>query len=264
MAEFLPDILDRIGKTPREFGAIHAHLESAVRGGAGTVATVLFQAAFEPVAPGGRVHFFASSGEQLDSKAGSWELPPLKDGAVVRVRYRLEVPASATRVAAGFDSKVAKNAERVRPAWKLFDTYEVQKLSDMEPKYAADPLQPSSFWDDLLSGDDEGWHFGFSDPVNGATFIPQTKIHKAPELPPVLQAEIRPGLPPPVSKPWVETLWSSGMPLPEFAEPTWGGPPSPVQTTDRPVRVCLKCGFRGGAAEYENSRSCPICDGSWI
>jgi hypothetical protein len=61
-----PDILDALGRTPREFGALHAHFEALGRSdGRHAVASLLLQGALEPMPEGGRVSLCAKGGGEV-------------------------------------------------------------------------------------------------------------------------------------------------------------------------------------------------------
>jgi hypothetical protein len=125
----LPDVLDAMGRTPREFGSVHVHFEGyrLVDGRRG-VALVLAQAAFVPCA--GAVVRVLEGVTELASAA----LPPLNEGEVVRRHLPIlkasDVDQLTLRVEA---SEPEPRARRVRPAWKLHDTFEIPRLSEMEP-----------------------------------------------------------------------------------------------------------------------------------
>lgn len=126
MADY-PDVLDSMGKTPREFGALHVHLESLKPVDANRyVVTVLLQAAFEPM-PRAQLSF-VSEGEVLSTV----EVPSLKNGRVVRLHVPIEPELPLSRI--GLDTSCdepSRSAERVRPAWKLHDTFEIPTTSSI-------------------------------------------------------------------------------------------------------------------------------------
>src|SRR5690349_9504784 len=113
----LPDVLDHMGKTPREFGALHAHLESVSAEGSTGAATMLFQAAFHPMPPlTGQVRFISSSADGTQREHGLYTLPELPGGVVLKMRYRLKQLQNVEEVTALVEAAPPPpNAERVRP-----------------------------------------------------------------------------------------------------------------------------------------------------
>jgi hypothetical protein len=257
--DFLPDILDHLGKTPREFGALHAHFEGVTTvDGLRVVARMLFQAAFHPLPPGAQVAFHAASaagaqGEQL----GCFEVPPLEDRAV-RVSYPLRVPRGSTHVVAFLQAPAPSwRAERVRPAWKLSDTLEIPKASEMEPIGEPELNVGASLLATALMG---GAGFAISFNLGSAGPASTATVHKARELPAGLVQAISAEAARPLDAPLVETLWSPGQPLPAAPEVVYARV-EPVKGSG--VRRCLQCNFEGPAPEYERARSCPSCDAPW-
>lgn len=260
--DFLPDILDHLGKTPREFGALHAHFESVTPvDGPRVIARLLFQAAFDPLPPGAQVAFHAASAEGARGpQLGRFDLPVLARTAV-RVSYPLRVPEGATHVVAFINAPApAKGAERVRPAWKLHDTFEIPKLSDMIPA-SEDQVELDilgSLVSTALSG---GISVEFSVTTTSLAADTRTSVHKARELPPGLVQAISSGVCAPLESPTEETLWRPGQPLPSAPEIVYARP-APLKWSG--MRRCPACGFEGPAAEYERARSCPSCDVPWL
>jgi hypothetical protein len=259
--DFLPDVLDLLGKTPREFGALHAHFESVTTiDGPRVVARVLFQAAFDPLPTGAQIAFHAASaegakGEQL----GCFDVPELAQRAI-RVSYPLRLPSGSTHVVAFFNAPPpAGRAERVRPAWKLTDTLEIPKLSEMEPVFQGQGglnVGATLIGTALMGGTGVFISFGRT-----ATIAANTKstLHKARELPPFLLQAVSGELSAPLEAKLEETLWRPGEPLPAAPVVVY----TPVAAKAGAVRVCRSCGFEGPAAEYERARSCPSCDEPW-
>ena len=259
--DYLPDVLDHLGKTPREFGALHAHFESVTTiDGTRVVARMLFQAAFSPLPPGAQVAFCAASaqgeeGEQL----ACFDVPALGERAM-RVSYPLRVPAGTTHVVARVNAPLPPaRAERVRPAWKLFDTIEIPKLSEMNP------IQDTSIEFDLgqslvssaLSG-------GLSLDISFRSITVESNAltirHRAQELPPGLVLPISSEVTSPIGATTEEILWQPGQPLPAAPEVTY----KRIAQSAAAKRWCRSCGFEGPAAEYERARSCPSCDEPWL
>jgi len=66
--DYYADVLDYTGRTPREFGAIHLHVEPVTRGPLGDAVAVLWlQSAFEPLASSG--HSLLVMGRQKQGSA---------------------------------------------------------------------------------------------------------------------------------------------------------------------------------------------------
>ena len=260
--DFLPDVLDHLGKTPREFGGLHAHFESVQTiDGRRVVARVLYQAAFHPLPAGAQVAFHAATAEGAQGEQlGCFDVPALAE-QVLRVSYPLRVPAASTHVVAFLQApEPASRAERVRPAWKLYDTVEIPKLSEMEPVRGPEgiDLGRSLIGTALMGG--TGFMIAFnSGPVIAANT--KTTVHKARELPPGLVQAISAEVASPIDGVMEEVLWRSGQPLPAAPQLVF----TPVQQAKAgSTRWCRSCGFEGPAAEYERARSCPSCGEPWL
>ncbi len=261
----LPDVLDHLGKTPREFGALHFHFDSVARvDGNRVVARLLFQAAFDRLAEGAQVAFHAAtSGVAKGAQLGCFQVPKLERGRVCRVSYPLRVEEGSTHVVAFLDSpEPPRGATRIRPAWKLFDTLEIPKLSEMEPVSVQSSglnLGASLVGTALMGGG--GFFISFNS--RSATIPANTKttLHKARELPAGLTQEISASeVAKPISEPLEETVWLEGQPLPD---------PPPLIIAPRPpvnpnaMRRCRQCFFEGLASEYDRARECPTCGAPW-
>lgn len=254
MAHF-PDVLDAMGKTPREFGSVHLHFEGFhVVDGRRCVAVVLAQAAFVPCA-GATVHVV--DGQHV---IASTPLPSLDDGRVVRLRLPIVRFTDGETLTLAIDApEPSPKAERVRPAWKLHDTFEIPKLSEMEPVRsdgAVDMLGSVALT--AIAG-----------PLAGAVVVrfaggaalaanTRTQVHRAMELPPLSAGRLD-GVAKPIDELQEEAVWRTGEPVPEAP------PPVPiVRPPAAATRWCRNCGFEGPAAEYERARNCPRCDEPWF
>ncbi len=226
------------------------------------VARLLFQAAFEPLPAGAQIAFHAATAKgALGEQLGLHDVPNLEGGRVCRVSYPLRLAEGATHVGVFIQAPdPARGAERIRTAWKLHDTVEIPKLSEMEPvtvQSGGFNLGASLVGTALMGGSGAFISFGRTTTIPAKT---KTKVHKARELPPGLMQEISSAVTAPLTEPVVETVWSSGQPLPA---------PPPIVYAPRPlanpsaVRRCRACFFEGPAAEYERARSCPNCDEPW-
>ncbi|MBL8909598.1 MAG: hypothetical protein JNM17_02735 [Archangium sp.] len=252
---FAPDILDLMGKTPREFAGLHVHFESVQRVDRGrVVASVLVQAAFHPIANGALVVFFAGTKEITRT-----ELPTPRALEVLRLRVPMKLDAELEQLGALILAPpLASGAERIRPAWKLHDTLEIPKLSEMEPiretSLSFDPT--ATALSTLISG---GLSIEFNLRSVEVEQDVRTKTHKARELPAHLTCAIE-GTTKPISEILTETVWREGDPLPE--------PPPVVRravTAVAPsaIKRCGACAWEGPAAELERRTTCPACDALW-
>jgi hypothetical protein len=256
----LPDVLDHLGKTPREFGAIHAHFEEVVVDPGGRAeAVLLFQLAFAPMRAGAKVSFWAPMPGEIDRAVGQFPVPELGDGRAVRVRFPLEVGAGATTVLARFECTPEPKAERVRPAWKLFDTIEIPKESEMKAADSAAEIHwGESLFHSVLTGAPT---ISFS--VNTASAATRTVVHKAPAGPIGLSAQCREGIVQ-ATEVVIETLWRPGEPLPEPAPAQVIAPVAPtVSAAPARPRHCFACGFEDERGRYRDERRCPNCDNDW-
>jgi hypothetical protein len=255
----LPDILDLLGRTPREFGAIHAHFESVKSIDRGRViASLLLQGAFDPMPSGGEVTFYA--GDPL-TELGRFELPALEGGVALRFQCPLRIPAEVASLQALLTvPEPPKKSKRVRPAWKLHDTFEIPKLSEMEPISDSASLNLGA---SLIGTAALGGAGLLIVGTRSATLAAnnRTTVHKARELPAMLNVALSTDVGAPISVPESNVLWRPGQPVPE---------PTPMvfktETAAKPssVRRCRLCDFEGPAAEYERARSCPRCDAPWL
>ena len=259
----LPDILDHLGMTPREFGSVHIHFERVRVVDVGRViARLLLQAAFSPPAADCGVTFYATSETGERSAVENLRLAIPADGSVLAFNRPLRVPAGARSLAIEVDAgPPPPGAERVRPAWKLQDTIEVPKLSEMSPAYSDVDvnLGASLLATAALGGAGVALFYsgGISVPGNNGV-----TVHKARVLP-ALSCPISHEVVAPVAGQSVEILWRPGqeLPPPPAAPPPTATlkPPSPAK-----MRRCHSCGFEGSAAEYERARACPSCDAPWL
>lgn len=270
--DYYADVLDHTGRTPREFGAIHLHVEPVTRGPTGEAVAVLWlQAAFEPLASSG--HSLLVMGRQkqgpLQRMLGQFPLPSLDGGRVVRWRLPFSLPPELDELHFEVSAKLHPKAERVRPAWKLFDTFEIPKESEMKTVTTSPDFELSladSLVGSVLSGGlSLSFQVGFgSSQSPGLASATAVKKHAAPPPPTVFVAPVVEGTVQALSEPHTETLWTPGMPLPEPAgAPLWQ-PPAPAQALPRKaMRTCYACGFEGRSADYERSTLCPQCDAPW-
>ncbi|MEW5737812.1 MAG: hypothetical protein AB1938_02740 [Myxococcota bacterium] len=258
----LPDVLDAMGKTPREFGTMHVHFEGYhVVDGNRCVASVLAQAAFVPSA-GASLRLFDGEAELASAL-----ILPLDDGRVLRFRIPFRKQPATESLTLKVDApEPSASAVRVRPVWKLLDTFEIPRLSEMNPVHADD---------DLLTLGGRAAVLALAGGLTGSLFLqaagvgsaaleatPQTKVHRAQELPPLAGPRLE-GVTRPIDGVEAEVVWTVGQAIPEAPPPVpQVKPAAPAQAGA--LRWCRTCGFEGPAAEYERARSCPRCDEPWF
>lgn len=249
----LPDVLDHLGRTPREFGALHVHFESLLVCGDRALATVLFQAAFDPVPKGGEAVLFASNVEHFEIRElGRFTVPAFDRGLVVRVRCPFSTVGAfnLTHVQLRLDVPAPKRfSERIREPWKLFDTVEAPKLSEL----SKDPyLSSMRRWNNDRPGLTE-----LAEEMFRA--VPK-RSEKARILPPGLLVPVQEQWFDEVSAPHIEVIWRVGDPLPPAPPVTRTAAPVPPLTGNK---RCMACGFTGPLTDYERRRTCPNCDHYW-
>lgn len=256
----LPDVLDAMGRTPREFGGVHVHFEGfRVVDGARCIATLLAQTAF---VPGSEARVRLLDGE---FEVAAMRLPNLDDGRVVRLHLACQRRTQSENLTLAVDAaEPSPKALRVRPAWKLFDTIEIPKLSEMNPVHddVGGVDLASSFALTAVAGPLLG---AVVLRMNGSSSLPaneRTKVHRAMELP-ALAAGLLPGVARPVDDLFEEVVWVKGQPVPE-APPIVPLVSEPQQQAAPATRWCRSCGFEGPRAEYDRARSCPRCDEPWL
>lgn len=249
----LPDVLDALGCTPREFGTVHVHFEGFREvDGRRCVASVLAQASFVPSAAA-RVRLFDG-----ETELASAPLPDLSDGRVVRVRIPFVSRGAVTSLSLLVEAAPpVPDAERVRPAWKLHDTVEVPRLSEMEPASE----EPGEVGAVLVAASVAGLLLGIPTAGVSVSLPANTRqvVHKAMALPARLSGPLLPGVAKPVDGAVTEVVWAVGQGVPSL--------PPAMPVASRAIRAaprwCRACGFEG-AAEHERARTCPRCDEPWL
>lgn len=257
---YYEDVLDHMGRAPREFGSLHIHVEPVVRGPSGeAVATVWLQNAFEPRMPGDSVHVISGpEGSEAEQSLGRFPVPPMGRGQAVRWSLPLTVPEGATELHFLVESRLHPQAQRVRTAWKLLDTIEIPKESDMQPTFSVEFDVRDSLTRSLLSGE-------LSPSFDVRTSLVQdvrSTRHPARKLPPAFIAQVTEGARSRLNEPGVEVVWAPGRPLPAPPPLVPSGPvtSSPSRNT---LRICYSCGFEGPKAEYAHAAFCPRCEAIW-
>ncbi|GHG61903.1 hypothetical protein [Comamonas sp. JC664] len=274
MDDFYADVLDHVGRPPREFGSLHLHVEPVTRNPLGqAIAVVWLQSAFEP--PATNPSSLLVMGRQKQGSAqrmlGQFPLPSLAGGRVVRWRLPLELPPEFDEVHVEVDAQLHPEAGRVRPAWKLFDTLEIPKESDMKAA-SGDVSMGIDLGDSLLNSVMSGgmsvtFSVGFGPRVSPGLDRMTVKRHAAATLPTAFIAAVVDGPLSPLTELQSELVWEPGMPLPAAsAAPSWEIKPTPVSfaSSQKTERTCFACGFEGPRAEYERATMCPRCDAAWM
>jgi len=257
MAREFPDVLDGMGKTPREFGTVHVHFEGfQVVDGRRCVASVLSQAAFVPCEPA-VLHVFEGGVEIARAL-----VPALEDGRVVRQRIACVRAADGPLGVLVEAFEPSSKASRVRQAWKLFDTFEIPKLSEMKPVRAPGGLDVAgSIALSMATGPLLGAVVLRFDSTTTLPANNTTKVHRAMELPQMLSGALLEGIAKPVEGVEEEILWQVGQPVPE---PPPLVPIARQEAMPEEKRWCRHCSFEGSASEHRNARSCPRCDEPWF
>ncbi len=275
MDDYYADVLDHVGRPPREFGAIHLHVEPLTRNPLGQATAVLWlQSAFEPASE--TTPSLLVMGRQKNGPVhrmlGQFPLPSLSGGRVVRWRLPFALHPEIDEVHFQVNSRLHPQAERVRPAWKLFDTLEIPKESDMKP-VSSEMGMGIDLGDSLLNSVMSGgvsvtFQLGLGPQVSpGLDRSLAVKRHAAARLPPAFIAAVVEGPLEPLSEPHIELIWEPGMRLPPAsAAPSWGTAPIPPMppSAQRALRTCYACGFEGPRAEHERATMCPRCDAAWM
>ena len=263
------DILDRIGLTPREYAWLHIHVEPVARNPSGrALATVWMQAAYEPGAPGTLLILDATVDAKGGAEQSRFPLPSLRHGQALKWLLPLQLPSSVERLVLVVQSSLAKSAERVRPAWKLFDTFEIPKESEMKT------------YNDDSAGIGVGGLFlanALTLPL-GAIVIPRggasvggglaestrATVHKARTLTAGFVAKVVAGDPERITTVAWTRIWRPGQPRPPVAAPVLVLQPIAAKTNDPSSRrVCSGCNFSGRRVDFGTDRYCPNCGHEW-
>lgn len=224
-----PDVLDLLGKTPREIGAIHVHVEPVVRDSHGhACANVWLQAAFSKVDPGGTIQVLGSM----------IPIPDLGEGRVMQGRLPVFMPSTRSKLRFEIACAAPAGANRIRRAWKLLDTYEQPTESELK-RYS-----------------DESAHHRHP---RG----PSMRVLKAPAPASCFVAKVIAGQPERLeAAAWTE-IWRAGQPLPEAGSELVVWQPIAGAGTKSELRVCHPCGFSGKSDDFATDRFCPSCGTDW-
>lgn len=125
-----PDVLDSMGKSPREFVGVHVHFEAVqLVDGPRLVASVLLQSAYEPVPKVELVLTTLLTRRELVRLP----LPSLEDGRVVRARIPVRLERDEPPQLGVHLEGPEPRGRRVRTAWKLESNHGFQ----LEPSLRA-------------------------------------------------------------------------------------------------------------------------------
>lgn len=266
MADY-PDVLDHLGKTPREFGTLQVHVEPvAVDDGWGWTA-VWFQAAFEPGDPNASFELFTHGGATALKLREAERVPRLDGGAVQKGLVRFRLPDDAAQVVLKVRCAEPGKAPRCRPAWKLFDTYEIAKESEMRAPATGGIDLGTTVAGTLLGSPFGVMVMGFREkgPAPSLRESVQTTVHKAQALPDGFVVEVlRDAARPQPPGQGFAPFWSPGQPLPQLAPAALPARPSAAAAPPPSGRIeCGRCGFSGKWADYGSDKYCPDCGHDW-
>jgi hypothetical protein len=260
------DILDLLGRTPRELGCVQLHAGPVARDGSGrAVATLWLQAAFEPLPPGtiALAAAAADGGPAAAPTPNRIALPPLAGGRVVRLRVPVSVGADAARLRFEVDCPVGADARRVRAPWKLLDTIEMVKTEEA-PSDGLNVLAANVALNAALLplGYVGMTNIGIGSGGGGSTI--RTVTHAARTQAPFVEVDVVEGEAGALSAPEAEEVWRPGQPVPEPA-PLQAIAPAPPPASKAPAerRSCLACGYREDAPGADSARYCPACGAAW-
>ncbi|MFP2904385.1 hypothetical protein ACLESD_04885 [Pyxidicoccus sp. 3LFB2] len=243
----LPDILDQVGRQPREFGALQLHVDPVVRAAESTRATasIWLQGAFTPMAPNASLRVLdAATRRELLCAA----LPSLERGQVLRWTLPLSLDSEVRELLFQPVAPVPDGAVRVRPPWRLFDTLELVKETHVAAKTdfitgAAVRLALGRLPAAALLG-------AASSPVQEQL---RTKQHAARAMPDGFVAEITSGsqVAGATEAPEAVTVWEPGQ---SFDAAPWRESPSALHEGDA-RRVRCACGM----VASRDAEFCPSC-----
>ncbi len=193
----LPDVLDAMGLVPRELDGVHLAVERppAVGPDGKAELVLLVQGAFQG-ATGVLLRLQGLPADDVTPEPASPTVE-LGDGEVRRVRWPVRVGPDVARLSVAVKATWPEEKKRIRPAWKLVDTYEQEAL----PAVSA---------------------AGFSSELDSAghkqSFL--TRVQKRPAAPERLVLEVKRGIAVAEARPFAtEKVWD-----PSMAPPTDTGP----------------------------------------
>lgn len=247
----LPDVLDHLGKTPCEVGSVQVHVEPVIRADDDrAVAVVWCQAAIAPLPPI----------NTLEVLSYRFRLPVLENGVVWRGRLPLHVPKDVRQLLFAIGSDVLEQSTRVRPAWKLVDTWEMPAVDTTGGAMGLLGRMVTLPVDFVLAPATKGTR-------DAGPIAPSVRVLKAGEPPPGCVAEVLRGEPAPVAAVEWLRVWRPGEELPTQAPALWGDPSSHVEAQQTAsaggLRRCDVCDFAGRRADFGADRYCPHCGSPW-
>ncbi|MFY2558131.1 hypothetical protein ACN469_10905 [Corallococcus terminator] len=241
-----PDILDTLGRQPREFGAVQLHVEPIVQAPGGTEAraVVWLQAAFTPLPPSVSLRVVDAVTRRELWRGG---LPSLEGGKVMRWVLPLSLEADMKELLFLLHAPVPEDATRVRPPWRLFDT-----LEQVEVRPAARPLSSTLLRAGVFAST------GFGLPAIAITLAPSmglgpsepgTRRHAARAMPEGFIADVTPGPFTQDSEPGNTLIWEPGQVL-DAAR--WAEASGSAEGTESVRCAC-------GAVAPRDAEFCPRC-----
>ncbi|MBJ6764170.1 hypothetical protein JGU66_25630 [Myxococcaceae bacterium JPH2] len=242
---FYPDILERAGRQPREFGTVHLHVEPVIRAAAGTQATarIWLQGAFEPMTPASTLRVLDAETRQELLRV---PLPALERGRVLRWTLPLHLAASTRALLFQPEAPLPEHARRVRPPWRLFDTLEMTSESKLDALPSVDLARVGT----TLAFGRLATHALLGPAQPSLAEELRLKRHAAHALPDGFVAEIIEGAPPSADSPGSEVIWEPGQ---KFDPTRW-------QETSSPGSRQVQCAC--GATAPRDAEFCPKCLGS--
>jgi len=255
---WFPDILEHLGKTPRELGTLQVCLDRVSVDDAWATAIVWFQAAFDP--------YDAAATFRLQSVAEvprvlvpEQVVPSAPRGAVVRGSLRFRIPDHVSRVSLCVTGVIPEGSRRCRVPWRLFDTIETPKESALRP-----PSSVGLNLDTTLAGELLTLPLGSFRGTSVSSESSRTVVHAAQQLTEGYQVDVvrAGGRPEPQG---FKTIWRPGEPLPAvegaqpLAAPGRASSSKPVKTH----RDCRQCNFSGKLEDFARDRYCPSCGFEW-
>ncbi|WP_163867547.1 hypothetical protein [Myxococcus eversor] len=242
----LPDILDALGRQPREFGGVQLHVEPVLRAVDGTEAraVIWLQAAFTPLPPSMSLRVVEAA-TRREVWRGS--LPSLEGGKALRWVLPLSLEADVKELLFLVEAPVPEDATRVRPPWRLFDT-----LEQVEVRPVARPLSSTLLRAGVLATTGVGL------PALAVTLAPSmglgpgepgTRRHAARAMPEGFLADVKPGLFTRDSEPGSAVIWEAGQVL-DTAR--WAEAVGAVEDAERVRCAC-------GAVAPRDAEFCPRC-----
>ncbi|MFT3838142.1 MAG: hypothetical protein QM723_14265 [Myxococcaceae bacterium] len=264
-----PDVLDHLGKTPREFGSVQVHLEPLIVDDGWGWTAVWFQAAY---APADSASFeVVNAADPSAVLVAAQQVPELSDGRVWRGYLRFKVPDEVTQIALRVKSALLPRAERCRQAWKLFDTLEIPKESDLRGASGGPSINIGTTVAASLLAAPLGFaviSFNTGGGDSGPSLAQQTRVsvHKARELPDFVLSDVVRDRPAPPPGQGFTVYWRPGEPMPEPLPMVLPPRPAAAPAATKPKtgrRECGKCGFSGKREDFGSDKYCPDCGHEW-